>query len=743
MTTEIISKFGLEVTAQLAGLRAELGKIPGLTGEMATAMASQLNKSINAAGAANVKAAKAAQAVIAANAQGAIKSTEAVAAKASSSVETVAAAAAAATRRSAGQTLQASRMVTSNLVNIGNAAIATHGNLIAMSSAVPDVIMGLSQMGVSVSSLILGLGVIGGILAATYGAWRLYSSGIEGAREKQNEFNALNETTVSRMEAVRDRLVRARVALGYVTEDQVEFAKAADAAKEAMDAETKEIVARAAAIEAHPSPTVTEKVELGVLMEKIAARKQLYDQEVKAIRLEQLAEQQKKDEAAAEEAAEKAIRRSNEALRERQRLLEAAQRAGEALSDVNDRMGKSAPIVEYMDARKQLDGWADAIRAGNLEGRYAIEIQQRETSVVNRLVEGLEALADAEDTAAQASIRAHRDQVGSAMTQRETAAQALAKRRAELLTGESGEIARLSQQRDESVREYLDLVAKATTTAEGYAAVAADGIARIDEKYRKDRRALLASELKERVTAAAEEATIIGGIIQRGLAATQSLTESIMRLREKQTMDYADRLIAFEVAITAATEGQERKRLEIRRDALQAEQDERRKATMNAFRASKALGIVQAAIAGALAVIQSLAQYGVTPVGIAAAAVGAAAGVASAVAIAAEPPPSFHFGGMVGERASGVGDEATVRVTRKEGIVTPTGLSALGGADALRALNAGAASPAPTQYVTVVDGRIYEIQTARSLRRKSGPLAALLSRAVGAPGSFNPYLASR
>ncbi len=59
---------------------------------------------------------------------------------------------------SAGQMSMARRIVTANLINIGNVAVATRGNLAMMASPIPDVIYGLRMMGVGASGFGMAAG---------------------------------------------------------------------------------------------------------------------------------------------------------------------------------------------------------------------------------------------------------------------------------------------------------------------------------------------------------------------------------------------------------------------------------------------------------------------------------------------------------------------------------------------------------------------------------------------------------
>ena len=124
-----------------------------------------------------------------------------------------------------------------------------------------------------------------------------------------------------------------------------------------------------------------------------------------------------------------------------------------------------------------------------------------------------------------------------------------------------------------------------------------------------------------------------------------------------------------------------------------------------------------------------------------AAALAAAAGVAGALSvatIAAEPPPSFHAGGMVG---LGAPDEIIARLLRSEAVLNPQGVRAAGGADGVRDLNRGSPGGAqPVVTVFKVRSRTVDAMVSDNLRTRQGPLVdALRAAQPRALGRHNPY----
>jgi len=187
--------------------------------------------------------------------------------------------------------------------------------------------------------------------------------------------------------------------------------------------------------------------------------------------------------------------------------------------------------------------------------------------------------------------------------------------------------------------------------------------------------------------------------------------------------------------IAEATTDREWKLLEGRKRMLQEELEEQKKAAKAMFVAQKVVSLSQAAVATALAVITGFAQGG-PPLAIAA---GIAGGIAIAT-IAAEPPPSFHSGGMV---SMGAPDEITARLLRSEAVLSPQGVSAAGGEDGVRDLNRGAGGQQPVISVLQVRSRVVDAMISDNLRQKQGPLTdALRAARPRALGRHNPFASS-
>ena len=216
-----------------------------------------------------------------------------------------------------------------------------------------------------------------------------------------------------------------------------------------------------------------------------------------------------------------------------------------------------------------------------------------------------------------------------------------------------------------------------------------------------------ATEAREAEAAAAlENAQLIAqgiGSVGQGLdALATSSADSLGRLQQ-QLADQSEMLTASEKA------------------ALQERVAAQRNAAIQAFEVAKAAKLAEAIINTAAAVTASLPN----PI---AAAVAGAAGAAQVATIAAQQP-AFHAGGIVGAPP----DEVNARLVRGEGVLSRSGVNAIGGEQAVRAANAGIPqTPQPMVIVQQYRHRVYNDFIKQNLRMGS-PLAVEIrgARTVG------------
>ena len=239
-----------------------------------------------------------------------------------------------------------------------------------------------------------------------------------------------------------------------------------------------------------------------------------------------------------------------------------------------------------------------------------------------------------------------------------------------------------------------------------------------------------------------EQAQEVADSMQPIADAVDSIASSLGDLFSQAASNIADTISESETEldnldarIAEATTERERSMLEGRKRMIEEEIKEQKKAALAMFVAQKVTAISQAAVATALAIITGFAQGG-PPLAVAAAIAG---GIAIAT-IAAEPPPSFHAGGMV---SMGAPDEITARLLRSEAVLSPQGVAAAGGEDGVRDLNRGAGGQQPVISVLQVRSRVVDAMISDNLRMKQGPLTdALRAARPRALGRHNPFASS-
>jgi len=129
------------------------------------------------------------------------------------------------------------------------------------------------------------------------------------------------------------------------------------------------------------------------------------------------------------------------------------------------------------------------------------------------------------------------------------------------------------------------------------------------------------------------------------------------------------------------------------------------------FEQQQALAIAQAVMNTAVAITKTFAEQGVTPLSIANAAIAATAG---GIQIAQIKSQTMHAGGMVG----GTPDEVPANLLRGEAVITRAGVDALGGEQAVNAINRGGSSM-PMIIVNKYKHRTLDIQIRDQLRTDS------------------------
>jgi len=212
----------------------------------------------------------------------------------------------------------------------------------------------------------------------------------------------------------------------------------------------------------------------------------------------------------------------------------------------------------------------------------------------------------------------------------------------------------------------------------------------------------------------------------------QNISESI-RANEEEILRLHERFLSSRNGMEKVALQEEIRNLE-RKVAAEKE------AAVAVFNMQKALGIAEAGIRTAVSVAAALAQPPGPPTTIPFGILAGVLGGAQIAAIAAEPPPSFHVGGMVAQAAP---DEINARLLRSEAVLSPQGVRAAGGEDGVRQLNRGGGGGQQIVSVLQVRSRTVDAMISDNLRTKQGPLVdALRAARPRALGRHNPFASS-
>lgn len=159
-----------------------------------------------------------------------------------------------------------------------------------------------------------------------------------------------------------------------------------------------------------------------------------------------------------------------------------------------------------------------------------------------------------------------------------------------------------------------------------------------------------------------------------------------------------------------------------KKEALEKQLAAEKSAAMKSFVVTQALSLASIVVTGGIALEKAIASA-IPPKNIPAIIATGLATAANIAAVAATPPPSFRGGGEV------LPDARTISAEVGEGIVTRQGMRAMGGAEGLRSVNAGASAASPTIIVNAYFDRRFILAVAAEVQKV----------ASSAPTRRNPY----
>lgn len=645
----------LTVTANLAGLRDELSKIPGITADSATEMVAELNKSIKASEKAAKQAANATK-------------------KAMDDTRQSAKAAAVATA-DVGEKFgrvgsDAGKLA--GALGLVNPALGEAARTVADLADVGEVGAGaMAGLGTAVAAGAAVLGVFAAGMMPVVEAIDLEAQRAEEAARALTAYTQATEQAAQAQSALAGSLGSAldqiKIATGLETSREQSARRQADA-----------LIAQAAAT---AEVTQAEIDKADALIKSSKAELASYELKVRTGAITE-EEAQTYRELQRSVAAATSEQTRNRAIVQQTTADAAA--LGETLIDLAKAEDQAERNAQRRAKAERLA--ADAAREAAQAEREREQSRAAYTKAVIDYAAGMERL-----TVNQSSFLSQEEKVVAAGEQR------------------IKQLRELTQQ-----VEYLGLTESEAAAARAAGAqaildVEADVQAQLAQirQEARDAEAAKATEAREAEAAAALENA---QLIAQGIGAVGQGLDSIASNSASTLGDLQEQLASQSETLTMT----EKKALEERVQAQRA-------AAIRAFEVAKAAKLAEAIINTAAAVASSLPNF---------VAAGAAAAVGGAqVATIAAQQPAFHSGGIVGAPP----DEVNARLVRGEGVLSRSGVNAIGGEQAVRAANAGIPqTPQPMVIVQQYRHRVYNDFIKQNLRMGS-PLAAEIrgTRTVG------------
>lgn len=283
---------------------------------------------------------------------------------------------------------------------------------------------------------------------------------------------------------------------------------------------------------------------------------------------------------------------------------------------------------------------------------------------------------------------------------RSEAAEAAAKIVADVRASEFNDEQRIIAAREARLKEYLEKAAAGALTEEQIAADRAAILMAYDKQIEDHRKALAEKRAKDE-----EE---------------QRKAELNGRLSVAATIASGAEALNNQLA-SLAQSSFERQTAHMRKNSAEYKKELKKK-----FAAEKALALVQIALRTAAGIMQTIASYGMTPLGIAGIAVTAALGIAEAAVVATQKP-AFHDGGTAP-------DEVDARLMAGEGVLSRRGMAAIGGADVIDAINRGfgGIGAQPQLALVSIDGAMMDRMVAgRGVSGRAGLMQRVAARMAG------------
>jgi len=234
----------------------------------------------------------------------------------------------------------------------------------------------------------------------------------------------------------------------------------------------------------------------------------------------------------------------------------------------------------------------------------------------------------------------------------------------------------------------------------------------------------LAEERRSRVL---DEASNVIAVANRVSSVLRDINKQLQAARREEIEKATTEIDRLEQRLADATTTREREVLQMRLRTARHREREAIRLGREEWQRGQALAVGTAIINTAAAVVQALGSTP-PPYSYILGGISELAGQIQIAAIAAQPPP-FHSGGLIR-------DEVLIRARSGEAVLSPQGVSSVGGPEVVAEINRGRGSDgAPVVIVQKLDHKVYNAQTTQALQQQGSALSTAIRaaqpRAIG------------
>mgnify|MGYP003645292738 CR=1 FL=1 len=251
------------------------------------------------------------------------------------------------------------------------------------------------------------------------------------------------------------------------------------------------------------------------------------------------------------------------------------------------------------------------------------------------------------------------------------------------------------------------------------------------------RREAIEAEAEEREEQVEAHKGYVAQILDSSMALFDQIVEADREMLARRVSGYrraAANVSAIEERLTAATTSEAKARLRVELETARERSEAAKAQALESWQRQQALLVTQALIGTAASIVQAIASVP-PPYSYVLAGINATMGAIQVGLIASQAAPQFHSGSN-----SLIRDETLIRARQGEAVLSPTGVAAAGGEDAIRSLNKGRGQGGLQTIVVeqrvrtrVLDSQVYDLG-----RSRRGALQQQISRGKARPGSHRP-----